>query len=905
MAETFGRKEEILAEIEEKLKEEKWTRATIETYSVRNFVELDEIIRTAIDENFKEDLKLLCKEHLKQSQSSIVGLYLVGVISLEESSIDDTHLPQIIKIFVDHNKNKIAEFLAEKILTFRENKFALKTLEEFYEAQGAEEELFNIKKRLVLIDSRDAANANFLGEYYEKEGDKDMAMFYYRLAIERYLKSRSLKMVEELWNRIIAIAPDDYHLVTTIAKKIVEVLGEERTGGMVFDDVVKPIMKDERYEDALKFLKFVVDLRPSDKQIRKAIEDCYRHIYAEHSQLDKYIKKSAIGQTWKSHREAIRNFETHIAFDEGSFVQHKSWGVGKVKEISDDNVIIDFEGKPNHKMTLKIALRALSVLEEDSVAIWKQFKLEELKELVWNEPLTVIESILKSRGGEMLSKEIKAVLIDGVIEEKQWTKFWTQAKRAMEKSNRVVQSLTKHNMVELRDTDMTITEELVSKFKKATNFDNKVSLYIDFVNRGGNVNEEDFSALPSYFLEVAKASSESPERRLLSNVALKYGRYEQYKKTDIDPSVIFAVKNLREMFENLSAEFKQPFLEILEANLKDWDLRFADFILKTSFGKFHNWMLKKLVQYEKYDMVNRIFVTIMNDYQESPILFIWVSRLLLEETLEGLRENVGIRSSELVFRLISLIDILNHEIDQKMNVGTNKKVVSGITDILFKKDAMSEEIDKVDEGVARSLMSLLVMCDTIEDELKDKYVEQIQSRFPHLEVSKKVETVKIRHPFLVTMTSIAKKQEELQHIMDVEIPENSRNIGEAMEKGDLRENAEYKAALEKQDQLKAAAARLESELGQAKMLKKDKVDTTLVDVGTKVKLKNKATGEEESYAILGQWEADPEAGVLSYHSPFGKALLDKRVGDIVSYDFGGENAEFEVLSIELAEFESI
>src|SRR5208283_5267082 len=161
----------------------------IESYNVRNFIELDSIIRMSIDDNFKDDLKNLCRENLKHYQNSVVGLYIIGVLSLEESSVDDTHIPQLIKLFMDNKKFKIAEFLSEKILSYRENKFALKTLETVYEDYGNQDELFNIKKRLVLIDSKDAANAKYLGEYYEKEGDKDQAMFYYRLAMERYIKA--------------------------------------------------------------------------------------------------------------------------------------------------------------------------------------------------------------------------------------------------------------------------------------------------------------------------------------------------------------------------------------------------------------------------------------------------------------------------------------------------------------------------------------------------------------------------------------------------------------------------------------------------------------------------------------------------------------------------------------------
>lgn len=900
---TITKKDAILEDINNKLKEEKWTRAAIDSYSVRNFVEMDSYIRLAIDEDFKDDLKTLCKEHLKQSQNSVVALYMIGVLSLEESSVDDTHLPQIIKIFMDSKKNKIAEFLSEKILSYRENKFALKTLESIYEQEKMEDELFNIKKRLVLIDSKDASNANYLGKYYEEEGDKDLSMFYYRLAIERYIRNRSVKMVEELWNRMIQLAPEDDKMIIIIAKKIKEVLGDEKVGGMVFDDVVKPAMKDEKYGFALRILKVIIDFKPHDKQIRKAIEDCYRKIYETHSQLEKYLKSSQIGQSWKPHKEAIRHFETHIAFDKGSYVSHKSWGIGVVKEISNDNVIIDFENKDGlHTMSLKIALRALTVLEEDNITIWKKFKLDELKAMMYESPLKVLEFILKSSGGEVQSKEVKVTLVPDVIENREWNKWWALAKTKMESSNTVVQSLTKHNVLELRDTEETIVEELVSKFKKATNFENKVRIFIDFINRGGELNSDNAQAVASFFKEVINAKSESPEKRLLSFTLLKSGNWVDYRDADVDTAVIFGVKNLQELYESLDMDIRQSFLDILEKKLKDWDFRYGDFILNCPINKYHNYMLKKLVNYQKYEVLNNIFVSAMNNFQEDPETFLWLAKLIMENIYPDMNENIGIRESELIFRLVTLIDILNHEIDSKTNVGKNKKIVSGIEDLLFKKELLSKFVENAEESAVKSILSLLYMNNTLAEDNKEAIIEQILKKYPELKKAPRQEKIKIRHPFLVTKAAISDKQEELKRIMNEEIPQNSQAIGEAMEKGDLRENAEYKAALEKQDQLKATASKLEAELNQAKVLKKEMVDTSIVDVGTKVTMTDQ-NGDKIAYTILGQWDVDTEHGILSYHSPLGKALMDKKVGDSFDFEALGETKTYTIDSIEMADFE--
>jgi len=896
------KKEDILLEVEEKLKEEKWTRAAIESYSVKNFIELDSIIRMAIDEGFKDELKNLCRENLKHYQNSVVGLYIIGIISLEESSVDDTHIPQIIKLFMDNKKPKIAEFLAERILSYHENRFALKALETIYEGYGNQEELFNIKRRLVLIDSKDAANAKFLGEYYEKEGDKEQAMFYYRLAMERFIKAKSARMVEDLWNRVIKLYPEDADLVISVAKKISEVLSEEKTADMVFNDFVRQAMKNEKYREALKVLKVIIDFKKGEKQLRKAIEDCYRKIYANHSQLEKYLKLSAIGQSWKPHKEAIRIFETHIAFDQGVYVSHKSWGLGIVKEIENDKVIIDFENKKGHEMALEIALRALDILDSDNITIWKKFKKEELQILIQEEPLKVIEIILKSQKGEASSTDIKKYLVPDVLKENEWSKWWNSTRKLIEESEAIIQNPNRKNVIELRDTEISLEEELISKFKKTSNFENKVKLLIEYILRGGNINSESASSMVNYFNEIIKASSESNERQLISLVALKYSGYDKYNDNDVDSSFFFEIKDMVELYEKLDNELKKPFLQLMMKKLKDWDSKFGEIIINAPVGKLHRYMLNELEIFEKYDVINSIVVTSMNSFKEKPELFLWISKVLFEEDLKSLKDRLGVKENEVIFRLLSLLDILNEEIEAKNNVGRNKKIVQGIYDLLFKKKLFDNLINASDEGSAKSILSLLYSTMTLEEEVKNSYINQIINLYPALDNLDKQEKIQIRHPFLITRKAIEAKKRELAHILSVEIPQNSKAIGEAMEKGDLRENAEYKAALEKQDQLKATASKLEAEINQAKALERDKVNTSIVDVGVRVTLKT-PDGNKEIYQILGPWDVDFKKNIISYHSPLGKALLDRRVGDSVEFTFGNEEKKYIIESIDLADFE--
>ena len=466
----------------------------------------------------------------------------------------------------------------------------------------------------------------------------------------------------------------------------------------------------------------------------------------------------------------------------------------------------------------------------------------------------------------------------------------------------IVQSLKKKNVFELRENELTIYEEIISKFKKTTNFENKVKLIIDYITRGGDINSESSQPMIDYFMEVLNAPSEPNERKFLSVIVLYYGNYEGIKIEEIDKSIVFGIKNMIDLYDNLEMDIKKSLLDILKIMLKDWDYKYVDLMLHTSVTKQHSYMLKQLAYREKFEVINSLIVSATNTFQENPELYTWLAKAIFEELTEELRTNLDLSEQEIIFRMLSLVDLLNSEIESKSNVGRNKKLLNMINDILFKKGLLGRFIEDADETISRSIVRILYSSTYLNEDVKNDFIDKITKKYPALKKVNKQEKVKMRHPFLVTGKSFGEKQTELSRIITVEIPENSRAIGEAMEKGDLRENAEYKAALEKQDQLKAMVSKLEKELNQAKIIEKSKVDTTEVDVGTKVTLLNEDTGEKMNYQILGQWDVDLKKNTISYHSPLGKAILEKKIGEEAEFEFDGNPKKFKILNIELADF---
>ena len=145
----------------------------------------------------------------------------------------------------------------------------------------------------------------------------------------------------------------------------------------------------------------------------------------------------------------------------------------------------------------------------------------------------------------------------------------------------------------------------------------------------------------------------------------------------------------------------------------------------------------------------------------------------------------------------------------------------------------------------------------------------------------------------------ARLREELSRLKEIERPKISRDIGTAREHGDLKENAEYHAAKERQGFIEGRIKDLESGLSRAEVIDPSTLSGDKVKFGATVTLSNSETNEELTYQIVGPMEADLEKGTISVTAPLARALIGKEPGDEVKMQTpGGPQRLYEVVSVE-------
>jgi len=140
-------------------------------------------------------------------------------------------------------------------------------------------------------------------------------------------------------------------------------------------------------------------------------------------------------------------------------------------------------------------------------------------------------------------------------------------------------------------------------------------------------------------------------------------------------------------------------------------------------------------------------------------------------------------------------------------------------------------------------------------------------------------------------------KDQLNELKTVQRPAISQQIGEARDKGDLSENAEYDAAKEAQGILEMKISKLEEVISNARLIDDSNIDNSKVYILSNVKIKNIANGMEIDYTLVAENEADLKARKISVESPIGKGLLGKSKGDIADIITPSGTMRFEIVEI--------
>lgn len=151
----------------------------------------------------------------------------------------------------------------------------------------------------------------------------------------------------------------------------------------------------------------------------------------------------------------------------------------------------------------------------------------------------------------------------------------------------------------------------------------------------------------------------------------------------------------------------------------------------------------------------------------------------------------------------------------------------------------------------------------------------------------------------MTAEGYDKLKEDINLLETVERPKISKQIGEARDKGDLSENAEYDAAKEAQGLLEAKIGQLKNLLANARLIDKSSIGIDSVQILNKVTIKNTKNNQQMTYTLVAESEANLKENKIAINTPIAQGLMGKKVGEIAEIKVPNGMVSFEIIDISI------
>jgi transcription elongation GreA/GreB family factor len=596
-------------------------------------------------------------------------------------------------------------------------------------------------------------------------------------------------------------------------------------------------------------------------------------------------KLAAAGKISRAQIDPLLEVGTH------GFVSHRSWGVGKIAtwDWLFSKVVIDFQSRAGHSMDLAFAADSLKALPTEHILSRKFTELSKLREMAALHHLELIKLVLQSYGGKASIDQIQQLLVPDVITE-DWKKWWEVAKKEMKKDGHFQIPTKKTEPIVYQAQETALKDRLIADFRAARGLKAKLTVASEFAKSFSELSDtsgvnEVVAGLnadivshqrtqPALALEAIFMRDEL--RQLLGGTA---------DANEINASAIWSQVNRPwAILEEVSAsKHKRALQSFKETNPETWGDTLLAGINNVS-TKLAGEIASLLIHEGKLQPLKDQFARLISQHAASSELLLWLAK----ERSDAFADILG---PEVFRAMLSAMerDQFNNELKRSNKLGDF---------IMNDQSLLVELIGSADLEIIKDLTRALQLSPCYDDMDKRSLLARIVKTYPAVQSLISGEQTKQESNLLVSWESLERRKNEYAELVQKKIPANSKEIAIARSYGDLRENHEYKAAKEMQKVLMRRKSELEQQLVRARGMEFTNAKVDQVNLGTRVHVTDLTNNHRENFAIMGAWDGDPEKGLISYLTPVGHALLNRKPGEEVDLEFEGQKRRFRIDSIE-------
>lgn len=634
-------------------------------------------------------------------------------------------------------------------------------------------------------------------------------------------------------------------------------------------------------EDAIRgeTLRLTLDLQSSNSTIFAELAcDHLKQKYGHLKDFNEMMRLVGL-RNKKEFQGAISHFELLHHMKKGSFVFHTGgWGVGEIMDVSllREHALIEFEGINTPKdLSFENAFKNLLPLPEDHFLSRRFGNPDGLEKEGKEDPLALIQLLLRDLGPKN-AQDIKTELCELVIPESEWSKWWQQARAKIKKDTKIESPKSSKDPFILRKEGVSHDVGFRKAFENVKTTKTLITTIYNYLRDFPEVFKN--SEIKKDVQEKLEDALKQDKLEIANKISLLFLLEELAPKQyeGAATSEIVALESPEQVIGNIEiTSLKKRFLVAIRNARKDYYTIFSHLVFLVSQNLLRDYLFKELssnqvlLKEKLEDLINKVTI-----YPEA---FFWYFQRIVSE------ENLPLGDSKNKKLFLEAFFIVIHYIEDKEEYRDQvKKMHNFLTQkryLIFR-----EIIQDASKEYLQELLLLASKCQLIDrQELRTLHAlaEVVQ---PSLKGEEKEKEKNIQEIW-TTEEGYKKLQQRMHQIGTIETVDNAKEIEAARALGDLRENSEYKFALERRSRLQSELKTLSRELNHARVLTKEDIVTTEVGVGTIVEVAD-PKGKKTTYTLLGPWDADPAKNILSFQSKLAEAMMGKKVGD--SFDFQGE-----------------
>jgi transcription elongation GreA/GreB family factor len=599
---------------------------------------------------------------------------------------------------------------------------------------------------------------------------------------------------------------------------------------------------------------------------------------------EEFEKMAASGKIEGRHVEALVQLTT------SGFCSHRSWGFGRIKTV--DTVFarftIDFPNKPNHAMDLAFAAESLKPIPKDHILARKAADLEALREMAALHHLDLIKVVLGSYGWRATVDQIQQVLVPDVIRD-DWKKWWETAKREMKKDGHFVVPTKKTEPVVYQVQETSLQQRSLVDFRAAKGLKARVTVATEMVKNAEDIGDKAAVAnevINSLNSEISTYARTQPavalegifareDLRAMAGLPAPEG---EFTATQIWTSDV----KFGALMEALPAAKHRRALESFKvANPDRWHETVRNGLNSVS-AKLCKEFATLLTQHGKLNELKDTLARLVSQHTASSELLLWLGK----ERSDTFADILG---PELFRAMLTAME--RDQFNEKRSNRLREFIVND-------QELIADLTASADIELIKDLTRSLQLSAVFDDMDKRSLLARLVKSHPAVQSLVTGEQTKQDSTLIVSWESLERRSQEYRELVDKKIPANSQEIAIARSYGDLSENHEFKAAKEMQGILKRRKAELEMLLSRARGTDFSNPRTDVVSIGTIVHATDLGSNKTETFTVLGAWDFDADKGIISYLTPVGQALLNRKVGEEVEAEVGGVRNRHRIEKIE-------